>query len=58
MADKLQGKTNPQIIAVEPASCPSLTRGKYRYDFCDTGKICPQAKMYTLGCDFMPSANH
>ncbi len=58
MADKLQGKSNPQIIAVEPASCPSLTRGEYRYDFCDTGKICPQAKMYTLGCDFMPSANH
>ncbi|MDE6557878.1 MAG: TrpB-like pyridoxal phosphate-dependent enzyme [Clostridia bacterium] len=58
MAEKLQGKINPQIIAVEPASCPSLTRGQYRYDFCDTGKICPQAKMYTLGCDFIPSANH
>lgn len=58
VADKLQGKSNPQIIAVEPASCPSLTRGKYRYDFCDTGKITPLAKMYTLGCDFMPSANH
>ena len=58
MADKLQGKSNPRIIAVEPASCPSLTRGKYRYDFCDTGKITPLAKMYTLGCDFMPSANH
>lgn len=58
MADKLQGKSDPQIIAVEPASCPSLTRGQYRYDFCDTGKICPQAKMYTLGCDFIPSANH
>ncbi|MDE7256516.1 MAG: TrpB-like pyridoxal phosphate-dependent enzyme, partial [Clostridia bacterium] len=58
MADKLQGKANPQIIAVEPASCPSLTRGEYRYDFCDTGKITPLAKMYTLGCDFMPSANH
>lgn len=58
MADKLQGKSNPRIIAIEPASCPSLTRGEYRYDFCDTGKICPQAKMYTLGCDFMPSANH
>ena len=43
---------------MEPASCPSLTRGVYRYDFCDTGKICPQAKMYTLGCDFIPSANH
>ncbi|MCM1546022.1 MAG: TrpB-like pyridoxal phosphate-dependent enzyme [Clostridiales bacterium] len=58
MADKLQGRANPQIIAVEPASCPSLTRGEYRYDFCDTGKITPLAKMYTLGCDFMPSANH
>ena len=58
VAEKLQGKSNPQIIAVEPASCPSFTRGTYRYDFCDTGKICPQAKMYTLGCDFIPSANH
>lgn len=58
MAEKLQGKANPEIIAVEPASCPSLTRGKYRYDFADTGKICPQAKMYTLGCDFIPSPNH
>ena len=58
MAEKLEGKANPEIIAVEPASCPSLTRGTYRYDFCDTGKICPQAKMYTLGCDFIPSANH
>lgn len=58
IAEKLEGKSNPEIIAIEPASCPSLTRGKYRYDFCDTGKITPQAKMYTLGCDFMPSANH
>lgn len=58
MAEKLEGKANPEIIAVEPASCPSLTRGTYRYDYCDTGKICPMAKMYTLGCDFMPSANH
>ncbi|MDE7087341.1 MAG: pyridoxal-phosphate dependent enzyme, partial [Clostridia bacterium] len=58
VAEKLQGKSNPQIIAVEPSSCPSLTRGTYRYDFCDTGKICPQAKMYTLGCDFIPSPNH
>lgn len=58
MAEKLQGKSYTRFIAVEPASCPSLTRGKYRYDFCDTGKICPLAKMYTLGCDFMPSANH
>lgn len=58
VAEKLQGKSNPEIIAVEPASCPSFTRGKYVYDFADTGKICPQAKMYTLGCDFIPSPNH
>jgi len=58
MQDKLTGKANPRIVAVEPASCPSLTRGKYAYDFCDTGKITPMAKMYTLGCEFMPSANH
>ena len=58
MQDKLTGKGNPRIIAVEPASCPSLTRGKYAYDFCDTGKITPMAKMYTLGCGFIPSPNH
>lgn len=58
MQDKLLGKASPRIIAVEPASCPSLTRGRYAYDFCDTGKVTPLAKMYTLGCDFMPSANH
>ncbi|MBO5223379.1 MAG: TrpB-like pyridoxal phosphate-dependent enzyme [Clostridia bacterium] len=58
MAEKLQGKENYQMIAVEPASCPSLTRGKYAYDFCDTGKVCPLAKMYTLGSGFIPSANH
>ena len=58
MRDKLNGKANPRIIAVEPASCPSLTRGKYAYDYCDTGKITPMAKMYTLGCGFMPSPNH
>ena len=58
MQDKLTGKANPRIIAVEPASCPSLTRGKYAYDFCDTGKITPMAKMYTLGCEFKPSPNH
>lgn len=56
--DKLLGKANPRIIAVEPASCPSLTRGKYAYDYCDTGKITPMARMYTLGCGFMPSPNH
>ena len=58
MQDKLTGKANPRIVAVEPASCPSLTRGKYAYDFCDTGKVTPLARMYTLGCDFIPSANH
>ncbi|MGN1352279.1 MAG: TrpB-like pyridoxal phosphate-dependent enzyme [Clostridia bacterium] len=58
MRDKIKGKHNPKIIAVEPASCPSLTRGKYTYDYCDTGKMTPLAKMYTLGCDFIPSPNH
>lgn len=58
MQDKLTGKANPVIRAVEPTSCPSLTRGVYAYDFCDTGKITPMAKMYTLGCTFKPSANH
>jgi tryptophan synthase beta chain len=58
MQDKLNEKANPRIIAVEPASCPSFTRGKYAYDFCDTGKITPLAKMYTLGSGFVPSANH
>lgn len=58
MRDKLLGKNDIRFIAVEPASCPSLTRGKYAYDFCDTGKITPLAKMYTLGCGFIPSANH
>ena len=58
MAEKLQGKADYQIIAVEPASCPTLTRGKYSYDYCDTGKICPLAKMYTLGSGFIPAASH
>ena len=58
MGEKLRGEADYQIIAVEPASCPSFTRGKYMYDFCDTGKVCPLAKMYTLGHDFMPSPNH
>lgn len=58
MADKLKGIKNPRIVAVEPASCPSLTRGRYAYDFCDTGKVTPLARMYTLGCGFIPSANH
>ena len=58
MGEKLRGEADYRIIAVEPASCPSFTRGVYTYDFCDTGKVCPMAKMYTLGCDFIPSANH
>lgn len=58
MGEKLRGEADYRFIAVEPASCPSLTRGKYVYDFCDTGKVCPMAKMYTLGSGFMPSANH
>ena len=58
MKDKLEGTHNPHFIAVEPASCPSMTRGKYAYDFCDTGKITPLSKMYTLGSGFIPSANH
>ncbi len=58
VAQKLEGKSDVRIVAVEPASCPSLTRGTYRYDFCDTAKTTPLAKMYTLGCDFIPSANH
>ncbi len=58
MGEKLRGEADYRIIAVEPASCPSFTRGKYAYDFCDTGMICPLAKMYTLGSGFIPSANH
>ncbi len=58
MGEKLRGENDYRIIAVEPASCPSFTRGKYAYDFCDTGKICPLAKMYTLGSGFIPSASH
>ncbi len=55
---KLRGESDVRLIAVEPASCPSLTRGKYAYDFCDTGCVCPLAKMYTLGSSFIPSPNH
>jgi len=58
MGRKLRGEADYQIIAVEPASCPSLTRGVFAYDFCDTGHVCPLAKMYTLGSEFIPSANH
>ncbi len=58
MGEKLRGEADYRIIAVEPASCPSLTRGVYAYDYCDTGMVCPLSKMYTLGSDFIPSANH
>lgn len=58
MGEKLRGERDYRIIAVEPASCPSFTRGKFLYDFCDTGMVCPLAKMYTLGSGFIPSANH
>lgn len=58
MGEKLRGEADYEFIAVEPASCPSLTRGKYVYDFCDTGKVCPLAKMYTLGSGFIPAPNH
>lgn len=58
MGEKLRGEADYRFIAVEPASCPSLTRGVFAYDFCDTGMVCPLAKMYTLGSGFIPSANH
>ena len=58
MGEKLQGKADYRFIAVEPASCPTLTRGVYAYDYCDTGKVCPLQKMYTLGSGFIPSASH
>ena len=58
MGEKLRGEADYRIIAVEPASCPSFTRGKFAYDFCDTGMVCPLAKMYTLGSGFIPSADH
>ncbi|MCF0230807.1 MAG: TrpB-like pyridoxal phosphate-dependent enzyme, partial [Enterococcus sp.] len=58
MGEKLRGEKSPYFIAVEPASCPTLTRGKYSYDFCDTGHVTPLAKMYTLGSLFMPSSDH
>ena len=58
VGEMLRGENDYKIIAVEPASCPSFTRGKFAYDFCDTGMICPLAKMYTLGSQFLPSANH
>ena len=58
MGEKLRGEKDYEFIAVEPSSCPSLTRGKFVYDYCDTGMVCPLAKMYTLGSGFIPSASH
>ena len=58
MGEKLRGEADYRFIAVEPASCPSLTRGKFAYDYCDTGKVCPLAKMYSLGCGYIPAPNH
>jgi len=58
MGEKIKGNADYRIIAVEPQSCPSFTRGKYAYDFADTGMVCPLAKMYTLGSGFIPAANH
>ena len=58
IGEMLRGEADYQIIAVEPASCPSFTRGKYTYDFDDTGKVCPLAKMYTLGSGYIPAPNH
>ena len=58
MGEKIRGEKDYRIIAVEPKSCPSFTRGKFAYDFCDTGMVCPLAKMYTLGSGFIPSPTH
>ena len=58
MGEKIRGEADYRFIAVEPASCPSLTRGKYAYDYCDTGMVCPLAKMYTLGSGYIPAPNH
>jgi tryptophan synthase beta chain len=58
MGEKLRGEADYRFIAVEPSSCPSLTRGKYAYDYCDTGRVCPLQKMYTLGSNFIPSSSH
>ncbi len=58
MGEKIRGEADYKFIAVEPASCPSLSRGIYAYDYCDTGMVCPLVKMYTLGSGFMPASNH
>ena len=58
MGEKLRGEADYRFIAVEPKSCPSFTRGVYAYDYCDTGMVCPLAKMHTLGSGFIPAPNH
>ncbi|MBE5784305.1 MAG: TrpB-like pyridoxal phosphate-dependent enzyme [Clostridiales bacterium] len=58
MGEKLRGEKDYRFIAVEPETCPSLTRGKYVYDYCDTGRICPLSKMYTLGAGYIPAGTH
>ena len=58
MGERLQGKNEVDFVGVEPKSCPTLTRGKFVYDYCDSAKMTPLAQMYTLGCGFMPSPNH
>ncbi len=58
MGEKIKGNADYRIIAVEPETCPSFTRGKYAYDYCDTGMVCPLAKMYTLGSGFIPAGTH
>ena len=58
MGEMLRGEADYEFIAVEPSSCPSLTRGIYAYDYCDTGAVCPLQKMYTLGSTFMPASSH
>jgi tryptophan synthase beta chain len=58
MGEKLRGERDYRFIAAEPASCPSLTRGRFAYDYADTGRVCPMAKMYTLGSSFIPAPNH
>ena len=58
VGEMIRGENQYRLIAVEPSSCPSLTRGKFAYDYCDTGKICPLQKMYTLGAEFIPSSSH
>ena len=58
VGEVIRGESDAKIVGVEPASCPSMTRGRYAYDYCDTGRVCPLAKMYTLGSGFIPSASH